>query len=137
MKERAVLPCGFSVAKCCGPAFAEIRWRRISTIESEPASAGSVVQLPPFRIRRAADGPLQTGRLLRNVHANAATDSFEREGAVECKQDLLEFLVTLSCVLGGDLVVLAGFFDSIVRLFPPVVRLLLLAGCDGDHHEFA
>src|SRR3569832_2948971 len=116
MKERAVLPCGFSVAKCCGPAFAEIRWRRISTIESEPASAGSVVQLPPIRIRRAADGQLLTGRLLRNVHANAATDSFEREGAVECTLDLLEFLVTHSGVLGGALVVLAVYFDTIRRV---------------------
>src|SRR3569832_3025653 len=123
MKERAVLPCGCSVAKCCGPAFAEIRWRRISTIESEPASAGSVVQLPPFRIRRAADGPLLAGRLLRYVHANAAADSFERDGADECTLDLLEFLVTHSGVLGGDLVELAVFFDTIGRLIPPIGKL--------------
>src|SRR3569623_492255 len=123
MMECAVLPRGFSVAKCCGPAFAEVRWGRISTIEPEPASAGSVAQLPPFRIRRAADGPLLTGRLLHNVHANAATDGFERDGAVECTLDLLEFLVTHSGVLGGDLVVLAVFFDSIGRLFPPIGRL--------------
>src|SRR3569832_939961 len=102
MKERAVLPCGFSVAKCCGPAFAEIRWRRISTIESEPAPAGAVVQLPPFRIRRAADGPLLAGRLLHNVHAHAATHGFKCDGAVERTLDLLEFLVTQPGVLACD-----------------------------------